>query len=104
MDNPVALSDMPEPPYKPVLMVRNTDQEIDLETRDPTTNLPFAMLVPTDWQHPLETVDVGIAYQDLLTYITSGGSEHRDWFMRPAAGMVYSGFPADWEWNIGQSD
>ena len=104
MDNPVALSDMPEAPYHPVLMVRNTDEEIDLQTRDPNTNLPFAMLVPADWQHPQETVDTGIAYPDLLRYITSGGSEQQDWYLRPNPQHVYAGHEADWEWNRGATD
>lgn len=104
MDNPVAIEALPAAPYQPVLMVRNTNQEIDLTTRDATNGLPFAMVVPADWQHPLETIDTGLAYPDLLTYIASGGTQATDWYLNPVANRVYSQARTTWEWNVGGTD
>ena len=104
MDNPVSLNDLPATPFQPVLMVRNTQQEISLQTRDAQTNLPFALLVPTNWQHPQETIDTGVAYPDLLQYISSAGNTHQDWYLRPSTGRVIQHLDHQWQWNQGMSD
>ena len=53
--------------------------------------MPFALLVPSDWRHPLETIDTGVAYPGLVTYITSGGTESLDWYLHPQVDHVYQG-------------
>lgn len=44
-------------------------------------NLPWALLVPNEWQWPLERVDLVNAYPDFATYAESGGQFSQDWYL-----------------------
>ena len=72
----------------PRLYVRNTEEYIDLSTRD-EAGRPYALLVPTDWQHPTETTDIGLAYPEIITYMTSGGITNANWYNTPATGRTF---------------
>lgn len=43
----------------------------------------------THWQWPLEKVDIRTAYPDFTRWITSGGTESKDWTDHPASGKVF---------------
>ena len=103
LDNPVPYSDFPAAPYRPVLHVRNTGFSIDLETRDTVSGLPFALIVPTSWQHPKENIDLALAYPKIIDYILSGGTEEVDWYLYPEADQVFDHIEG-WEWRGGITD
>jgi len=43
--------------------------------------IPFALEIGTEWQHPLEGVDIIEAYPDFINYVLSGGETHTDWYL-----------------------
>lgn len=53
---------------------------VDLSTRN-SQNKPFAMKIPSDWQPPIEFVDIGLAYPEFSTFVTSNGANSKDWYM-----------------------
>ncbi|MCG3865704.1 MULTISPECIES: LruC domain-containing protein [unclassified Photobacterium] len=52
------------------------------------TGIPFAILVPSDWKHPIEGKSVLSAYPSIENYLSS--NEHDTWFMHPESSKVYS--------------
>ena len=87
-DNLPDISDVPVGSLMPTVYVRDTEQSIDLSSRD-AVGRPYALVVPTDWQHPTEETDIGIAYPRIVDYITSGGTTDQDWYLHPAANRTY---------------
>ncbi len=55
--------------------------------RDPA-GFPRALLVPTDWGHPAETLHIEEAYPDFRTWRESEGDQKSDWYLRPEPGLV----------------
>ncbi len=49
---------------------------------------PRALLVPTDWGHPAETLHIEEAYPGFRTWRESEGDTMSDWFLRPEPGLV----------------
>lgn len=43
-------------------------------------NLPWALDIPTAWQHPLEKVEILAGYPDLAVWAQSGGTTARRWY------------------------
>lgn len=92
-------------PFDPYLYIHNTDYDVHLidkpeldltnnpaETfdwgfRDPA-GYPRALLVPTDWGHPRETLHIEEAYPDFRTWRETEGDEATDWYLNPDPNQV----------------
>ena len=48
-------------------------------------HLPWAIEVGTDWNHPLERVDVLDAYPMFKDWVESGGTLNTEWYLRENA-------------------
>ncbi len=48
-------------------------------------NLPWALNITSRWKHPLEQVDVTLAYPQIKPWAESSGSTSRNWFTSPTA-------------------
>jgi len=44
-------------------------------------NLPWALLIPVDWEHVLERVDISNGYPHILIWAASGGASNTDWYL-----------------------
>lgn len=114
LDNALPASQLPAAPFDPFLYVYNTGYEIHLpgrnavlgssrNVRDGRTafvdaaGYPFAMIVPQDWQVPVEYIDLGVAYSDFLGYVL-GDSSKQDWYTRPGASRTKATAPSMWKW------
>ncbi|MCF8168781.1 MAG: LruC domain-containing protein [Rhodoferax sp.] len=53
--------------------------QVGLSSRDPQ-NKPYAMLIPSDWRVPVEGTDIGLAYPNFPSFVTSGGSTNANWY------------------------
>ncbi len=64
------------------------DNGIYFKTAD---NLPWALLIPQEWQWPLERVDLVNAYPAFAEFAESGGKQQQGWFKNNKAksGKVY---------------
>lgn len=93
------------PPFDPYLYIHNTDYDVHLIDKpelNPTNNppetfdwgfrdpagYPRALLVPTDWGHPRETLHIEEAYPDFKTWRESEGEEATDWYLNPESDRV----------------
>jgi LruC domain-containing protein len=93
------------PPFDPYLYIHNTDYDVHLIDKpelDPTNNppetfdwgfrdpagYPRALLVPTDWGHPRETLHIEEAYPDFQAWRESEGEEATDWYLNPNPDQV----------------
>ncbi len=53
-------------------------------------NLPWILNIPYQIRYPEEHVDIIKAYPQFATWVASGGTEQRDWYMEPAEdALVY---------------
>lgn len=52
-------------------------------------NLPWAIEIGTEWQPPLERIDISEAYPEFIDYILSGGTDNLNWFDNPALDKTY---------------
>jgi len=43
-------------------------------------NLPWALLIPSEWDHPKEGISIVTAYPDFATWVESSGLESIDWY------------------------
>ena len=43
-------------------------------------NLPWAMLIPHEWDHPIESVDLSKGYPEILDWASSKGKKNKDWY------------------------
>jgi LruC domain-containing protein len=62
-----------------------------------TNNLPWAIHIPYDWDHPREAVNIGVTFEGFMNWITSAGSLSKDWFVAPVQVMTFRNnraFPA----------
>ena len=85
----------------PWLYVIDTAQEIHLSTRSAGSARPFAMLVPSSFQIPIESTDLTVAYPQFATFVTSGGAQATGWYANPAAGRVVDWPVGNWAWANG---
>ena len=46
-----------------------------------SNGLPWAVLIPANWKHPYERVDVSQAYPLFIDYAQSNGSQAQDWYL-----------------------
>jgi LruC domain-containing protein len=114
LDTPIAATQLAAAPFDPYLYVHNTGYEIHLPgqaatplsanlregytTSKDASGLPFAMIVPDGWLPPLEMTDMGLAYPDLIAYVTSGGKQKPTWYLNPAPGKIKNMTTSDWSW------
>lgn len=93
------------PPFDPYLYVHNTTFDVHMIGKpelDPTNNppqtfdwdfrdqagYPRALLVPTDWGHPIETNHIENAYPDFAQWRDSEGADAVDWYLNPDPDQV----------------
>ena len=93
-DEPQPRATMDEPPYNPFLHVRNTGYDIHLIgeeampgsksaglTFQDAEGFPWALLVPSAWEHPLEGQRIEVPYPRFTPWRQSFGTEHTDWYL-----------------------
>ena len=114
LSTPLPQGQLPAAPFDPYLFVYNSSYEIHLpgkspvlgssrNTRDGRTRFtdaagyPFALVLPHDWRAPVEYIDVGLAYPDLIGFI-GGDAAKQDWYLRPAADRTKATSPTVWKW------
>jgi len=114
LDSALPASQFPVTPFDPYLFVYNTGYEIHLpgrsavlgnsrNVRDGRTTFvdpsgyPFSMILPQDWQVPVEYTDLGLAYSDFLGFVR-GDLAKQDWYARPATGRTKATLPSLWKW------
>ncbi|MEJ2766362.1 LruC domain-containing protein [Photobacterium sp. MCCC 1A19761] len=115
-ETPLKVSDIALPPYDPYLYVPGTGYEIHLseqasrlafsvnnaETAGGFKNAqgyPFAVIIPDDWQPPLEYVDLGEAYSNFLGYVLNDGVEATPWYQAPTTNKVRGIGKSFWKWD-----
>lgn len=54
------------------------------------TNTPFAVSVPSPFKYPTEAVRIDRAYNNFLSWATSGGNVNHDWYKYFNEGLVFS--------------
>ena len=83
-DSPVMQSEVQPAPFDPYIFVLNTTQEIHLLEVDPTyqdsSGYPFAMMIPDNWQPPLEYIDTAIAFPQFSEFVSSKGIAALNWY------------------------
>ncbi len=111
----LTLNDLASPPFNPFMVInQNRGKEIHLLDNSPTelvnnlyfgteddasnpnqnsyykttTNLPWALVLPTDWEHVVETQEIGLAYPNFSTWATSGGLLNTNWYLPSVLGNV----------------
>jgi LruC domain-containing protein len=60
-------------------------------------NLPWALHIPYDWDHPKEAINIAVPFEGFLSWITSSGALNRDWYVTPIPVMTFRNgrsFPA----------
>lgn len=94
-----------EAPFDPYLYIHNTTYDVHLigmpelegtnnppETFDwdfrDQAGYPRALLVPTDWGHPIETNYIENAYPDFAEWRESEGTDAVDWYLNPDPDQV----------------
>ncbi|MBF0236236.1 MAG: LruC domain-containing protein [SAR324 cluster bacterium] len=108
---PISLNQMETAPFDPYLYVRNTLKDIHLPGKSAIAQsqnmestfkndqgFPFAMMIPGNWNFPLEKVDLGIAYPKFSNYVKTKGGSDSDWYNFPASGKVRNYSEKDWKW------
>lgn len=55
-----------------------------------STNLPWALLIPTAWQWPTERSDLVKAYPDFASYAESAGQQKQSWHQNPNIEKCYN--------------
>ena len=99
-DEPLDPASVDAPPYDPYLFVYNTGYDIHLIGEEPlpfskdpapsdpersfvdAEGFPWALLVPTQWEHPDEGQRIEVKYPTFTTWRTSGGAEYPDWYLK----------------------
>jgi len=114
LSSPLPPGQLPAAPFDPYLFVYNSSYEIHLpgkspvlgssrNTRDGRTSFtdaagyPFALVLPHDWRAPVEYIDIGLAYTDLIGFV-GGDATKQDWYLRPATDRTKATSPAVWKW------
>lgn len=113
--NAVALNDIGAAPFDPYLVVNTTGYEVHLPGNSAVNQnsnnvlrnkdfyvdqngYPFAHIFPEGWKNPLERVDIGNAYPNLLDFVSSGKKEHVDWYLRGVEGLLSPTDVTHWKW------
>jgi LruC domain-containing protein len=93
-DAPQPRETMDEAPYNPFLHVRDTLYDIHLigeealpgsrsygRSFQDAEGFPWALLVPSTWQHPSESQRIEVHYPRFTLWRQSFGAEHTDWYL-----------------------
>lgn len=114
LDTPISIVEV-SPPFDPYLYVHDTGFEIHLEGQAPRlpysnnilqaqtsftdqNNYPFALVLPEDWLIPVERVDIGTAYPDLVSFISSQKKQFLKWYQNPNTLHIKNTTPNHWKW------
>lgn len=116
---PVSPATLGAPPYNPFLISNSTrGREIHLADMEPTdladlsmfgqgdddsnagigryyktsNNLPWALLLPGEWGHPIEKNAINLAYPNFIPWAVSGGVSNLDWYIRTIPNNVNETF------------
>jgi len=91
-------------PYDPYLYVKNTGYDVHLmgetpmeTSKDPvelsnfkdSSGYPWALLVPIDWNHPIEYVNIKTAYPNYSLWVENQGTDYLDWYYYEVVGKTY---------------
>lgn len=55
-----------------------------------STGLPWALIINSQWDHPMERVDMSAAYPDFAAFAESAGAHNATWFENPVPGNQYT--------------
>jgi len=107
LSSPVTLAQLTTPPYNPFIVInRSRGMEVHLPNYSPTDladksllgtahdrslpakgryyvsddQMPFAILIPGDFDIPTESVNIGVYYPKFLQWAKSFGVEYPDWY------------------------
>ena len=47
--------------------------------------LPWAVEIPELWSHPVEQVDLALAYPEFIDFVLSGGTQNKTWYRQTKA-------------------
>ncbi|OFY41117.1 MAG: hypothetical protein A2X18_12220 [Bacteroidetes bacterium GWF2_40_14] len=109
--SPVTIDQVTTPPYNPFIVVNNNSRgrEVHLpnylpteladsrqlgsanDKSDPSQNryyvsddaMPFAILIPENFEWPTESVNIGVYYPKFLQWAKSLGVDYPDWYLYP---------------------
>lgn len=86
-------------PLQPILYVHDTAQQIrsGLDFVN-AQGYPFGLILPQDWVPPLEQVDMGEAYPELVQYIRTNGNASQTWYQHPVSGRLSPVRQNFWMW------
>ena len=48
------------------------------------SNLPWALNITSQWKHPFEQIDIGVAYPQIKTWAESSGANKKGWYNSPS--------------------
>ncbi|KNC65317.1 hypothetical protein AC626_23830, partial [Pseudoalteromonas rubra] len=54
------------------------------------TGLPWALIINSQWDHPMERVDMSLAYPQFVEFAQSAGAQNATWFENPVADYQYT--------------
>jgi LruC domain-containing protein len=101
LDRALSQGQLPQPPFDPYLYVHNTGASIHVADGRTgsvdSAGFPFAMILPSGWDIPVEYVDLGLAYPDFVGFV-GGDPKKQAWYLRPAAERTKSISQAVWQW------
>ena len=101
LDKALPQSQLPQPPFDPYLSVYNTGSTIHVSDGRTgsvdSAGFPFAMILPSGWNIPVEFMDLGLAYPDFVGFV-GGDPNKQSWYQRPAAERTKSVSQAIWQW------
>ena len=81
----------------PWLFVRGTGTAVHLRDRA-ADGYPYALKLPMAWQPPVERTDIGLAYPELVRFVSSSGLQATDWAASPSRSLVLGWTVTQWAW------
>lgn len=121
-DRPIDYANLSLAPFDPYLYVRSTGYEIHLigqslagqrvsmgydqsqnsrqgeNTFVDENGFPFAMMLASPWQPPIEGWSMEQSYPDFTPYVETRGASKKDWYLRPNADKVHPSDRFIWSW------
>lgn len=107
----IPFANMEVGPFDPFIVVRNNNFDIHLigknaiagsispnKTFKDENNFPFAMLLPETWRFPYEKFSLLNAYSKFYSFVTSGGTQNKNWYSFPNTNFINNYTERFWEW------
>ncbi|MGF1872643.1 LruC domain-containing protein [Photobacterium indicum] len=111
----IDVSQLDTAPYDPYLYVKNSGYEIHLPNKPArlgisvnnsetgsgfkdSSGYPFVIIIPDDWEPPLENTDLGEAYIDFLNHVASSDNTFSSWYLAPQGSKVKGIGRGHWKW------